>query len=502
MERYDWLGSSAACGQAEEAEKEKEKEKAAAAGRGKGLMMAEMQLQKKGKKADDGIGSVVDFLLANARLVLGVGGAAMLGIATLAVKRLIDRAASPPDEKDPDMKGEQKSIEESWKEAVLLKASPRLGRKAKRADLSTLLPPPEPSQPAKEAAIAAPTQEEVSVDVKKTPICFSLQEMLLEYYRTEACVPEPQTDVLRQLVLDISSELQDFLRAKHPVMPFSALQLGGSLGDGLPLACIDHACLLLPLILEPHLWTFVPGQATILNDPQFWMIKRVNLEYTARGSSPWDRYMLGGYLSTRMIVESLHKVIIGSINWPAIETVLDCAIKPVIDPSELKLEVTHRDFSLTIDIFPMAETKDVVLLTYSHSTAPAENLWRRSFYREETGRLRSLDEADLGVRQKCLRILKSICKKRPGLARLSPTHLRHVLLHIINKEPSDWSEAALSDRFLQFIESLIGYLDRGLLPCFFDEAIDLFSSLTEDNVDEIGYGLYQIFSRPEALLDK
>lgn len=47
-----------------------------------------MQLQKKGKKADNGIGSVLDFLLANARLVLGVGGAAMLGIATLAVKRV------------------------------------------------------------------------------------------------------------------------------------------------------------------------------------------------------------------------------------------------------------------------------------------------------------------------------------------------------------------------------------------------------------------------------
>lgn len=34
------------------------------------------------------LGSAVNFLLANARLVLGVGGAAVLGIATLAVKRV------------------------------------------------------------------------------------------------------------------------------------------------------------------------------------------------------------------------------------------------------------------------------------------------------------------------------------------------------------------------------------------------------------------------------
>ncbi|XP_077305565.1 mitochondrial dynamics protein MID49 [Lithobates pipiens] len=501
MEGCDWSGRSATCELPEALVKKQQGEAAAGceAGRGSGLRMAEMQLQKKGKKADDGIGTVVDFLLANARLVLGVGGAAMLGIATLAVKRLIDRAASPPDEKDPEMKAEQKSFEESWKEAVLLKASPKLAQKGKRADLSASLPPPEPSQPAKEAT--AVTQETVPVDVKKIAICFTLQEILLDYYTVEACVPESQTEAVRQLVLDIRNELQDFLKAKHREMPFSALQLGGSLGNKLPVACIDHTCLLLPLILEPHLWTFVPGQTTILNDPRFWMIKRANLEYTARGSSPWDRFMLGGYLSTRTIVETLHKIIVGSINWPAIGTVLECAIRPVINPDVLQLEVTHCDFTLVIDILPMAATKDIVLVAYTHSTAPAENLWHRSFYHEETSRLQDLDSADSGVRQKCLQILKSICKKHPGLTRLSSTQLRHVLLHI-NNEPSDWTEAALSDQFLQVIESLIGYLDQGFLPCYFDNAVNLFSCLTEDDIEEMGYTLYQIFSNPESLLNK
>lgn len=45
--------------------------------------------QRQGKQHDDDVlGSAVNFLLANARLVLGVGGAAVLGIATLAVKRV------------------------------------------------------------------------------------------------------------------------------------------------------------------------------------------------------------------------------------------------------------------------------------------------------------------------------------------------------------------------------------------------------------------------------
>lgn len=40
------------------------------------------------RRGEDGVTMVINFLLSNARLVLGVGGAALLGIATLAVKRV------------------------------------------------------------------------------------------------------------------------------------------------------------------------------------------------------------------------------------------------------------------------------------------------------------------------------------------------------------------------------------------------------------------------------
>ena len=52
--------------------------------------MAGVNGDRKGKKDDNGIGTAIDFMLSNAKLVLGVGGAAMLGIATLAVKRVSD----------------------------------------------------------------------------------------------------------------------------------------------------------------------------------------------------------------------------------------------------------------------------------------------------------------------------------------------------------------------------------------------------------------------------
>uniref|UniRef100_A0A8C9E466 Mitochondrial elongation factor 2 n=1 Tax=Phocoena sinus TaxID=42100 RepID=A0A8C9E466_PHOSS len=103
--------------------------------------MAEFS-QNRGKRRDgEVLGGAVDFLLANARLVLGVGGAAVLGIATLAVKRLIDRATSPRDEDD--------AKEDSWQELSLLKATPRLQPQPRPTALSqpVLSPAPSPSAP-------------------------------------------------------------------------------------------------------------------------------------------------------------------------------------------------------------------------------------------------------------------------------------------------------------------------------------------------------------------
>ncbi|XP_053326969.1 mitochondrial dynamics protein MID49 [Spea bombifrons] len=461
--------------------------------------MADLQLQKKGKKNDNGVGSVVDFLLANARLVLGVGGAAMLGIATLAVKRLIDRAASPPDDKELDEKAEQKSLEETWKEAVLVKTSPKFSRKTKRIDLGVPVSQEETGEPVPEPLSAE--QDKPADELKKAPICFTLQERLLDYSRHCAGASERREQAGCRLVLDIMAELQDFLRAKHPEMPFSAMQLGGPLGSCLPIGCSEHTGLTLPLVLEPELWRFIPGHETILNEPQFWMVKREDMEFTARGSSPWDRFMVGGYLSSRTVVESLHKTLVGSINWPAIGTMLECVIQPVIAPDDLKLEVTHSDFHMIIHILPMVAAKDTVLLAHHHPNAPAENLWHQSFYDEEARLLQELDGADSGVRLPCLQILHGICRQNPSLRQLPAACLRNVILHLSN-ETSDWTQPDLADRFLQVLEELIGYLDKGFLPGYFNGNVNLFSCLREEDIDELGYGLYQVFTDPDSSLKK
>ncbi|XP_072453193.1 mitochondrial dynamics protein MID49 isoform X1 [Notamacropus eugenii] len=463
--------------------------------------MAEFS-QKRGKhRDDDPLSSAVDFLLANARLVLGVGGAAVLGIATLAVKRLIDRATSPPD-KD-DVKAEQKSIEESWQELSLLTTSTRPQPKQRRDDLNQLQPSSAQSPCAPEPE-PEPPRDPVAVTVSKlspsppTPLCLTLQERLLMYYQNRVVVSESDITLAKQLAGDIAHELQNFLRIKFPELPFGDLCPSSTLYDGLEAVAADHTCLLVPLVLEPNLWSFIPGEDTIANDPYYWVIRRTQLEYFPRGSSPWDRFVVGGYLSSNVILEVLRKVLVGSVNWPAIGSMLDCLIRPGVVSEELLLEVQHDQLELRIIIFPTAESEDRALLAKPQE-GPLENLWQQDFYQVEVSKLRELDGADSGARRLCLQLLLGICRHHPSLNRLSVSHLAQVILHL-SETVTDWAVDSLADRFQQVIMELIGYLEEGFFPCFFNQHINLFGSLHEEEIDDMGFALYNAVIAPELLL--
>lgn len=88
----------------------------------------------------------------------------------------------------------------------------------------------------------------------------------------------------------------------------------------------DHIQLIVPLVLEQNLWSCVPGEDTIMNVPGFFLVRRENPEYFPRGSSYWDRCVVGGYLSPKTVADTFEKVVAGSINWPAIGSLLDYVI--------------------------------------------------------------------------------------------------------------------------------------------------------------------------------
>ncbi|XP_020033037.2 mitochondrial dynamics protein MID49 isoform X1 [Castor canadensis] len=447
--------------------------------------------QKRGKQRDgEGLGSAVDFLLANARLVLGVGGAAILGIATLAVKRLIDRATSPRDE--DDAKGD------SWKELSLLKVTPPRQPQSPAA-LSQPVSPLSPlsSAPEEPTDTDAQTPPQLS---SPPPLCLTFQEKLLAFERDRVVIPAAHVALAKQLAGDIALELQAYLRNKFPELPFGALMPGGPLYDGLQAGAAEHVRLLVPLVLEPGLWSLVPGVDTVARDPRCWAVRRTQLEFCPRGSSPWDRFLVGGYLSSRVLLELLRKALTASVNWPAIGSLLGCLIRPSV-ASELLLEVQHEHMELTVSVLvavPGASADDHLLLAWPLEGL-AGNLWLQDLYPVEAARLRALDERDAGTRRRLLLLLCVVCHSHPALERLGRGHLTQVVLRL-GEEEVNWAEEVLGERFLQALELLVGSLEQANLPCHFNPSVNLLGGLWEEEIDDIGYALYSGLKAPEGLL--
>ncbi|XP_061568470.1 mitochondrial dynamics protein MID51 isoform X1 [Cololabis saira] len=481
--------------------------------------MAGVNGDRKGKKDDNGIGTAIDFMLSNAKLVLGVGGAAMLGIATLAVKRMYDRAISAP---TSPTKMEQTG-KRSWEEPAWMGSSPRVLNHDMKSGVSRSLQSLPTSSHAFEPdgqfggfllllynclrravgrsalGVSGASQSEML----RARMRLSLQENLWEFYQNNVNIPAEEQAVARRAALDICAELRVFLHAKLPDMPLREMYLSGSLYDDLQVVTADHAQLMVPLILEKNLWSSIPGEDTIMNVPGFWLVRRENLEYFQRNSSYWDRCMVGGYLSPKSVLEVFDKLVAGSINWPAIGSVLDYVIRPVVPSETLTLEVQYEtDRRLYVDFLPLLVMEDgTSLIAKPHRLAAErhENLWRQSFRVAETARLRALDQEDGGCRCICLKVAKAACKLNPALSRLNSSQLTNAILLLSEKE-GDWTTEALADRFLQLLRALVGHLEAGRLPCSLSPKVNLFCELTEQEVDELGYTLYCALSEPETLL--
>lgn len=326
-------------------------------------------------------------------------------------------------------------------------------------------------------------------------------------------VPVAHVALAKQLAGDIALELQAYLQNKFPELPFGALVPGGPLYDDLQVGAPYHVRLLTPLMLEPGLWSLLPGADTVARDPRCWAVHRTQLEFCPRGSSPWDRFLVGGYLSSRVLLGLLRKALAGSVNWPAIGSLLGCLIQPSVTSEELLLEVQHDRLELTVTVLLAVSGADGGAVTDAVTGTDAKghlllawpleglagNLWLQDLYPAEAARLRSLDNRDVGTRRRLLRLLCSVCQGHPALRRLGQGHLTQVVLRLGEQE-EDWTEDALGERFLQALELLIGSLEHACLPCHLNPAVNLFTGLRAEEIDDMGYALYLGLQSPEGLL--
>ncbi|XP_014329150.1 mitochondrial dynamics protein MID51 isoform X1 [Xiphophorus maculatus] len=464
-----------------------------------------MNFQGSRRRGEDGVATVIDFLLSNARLVLGVGGAALLGIATLAVKRLIERAGRAAENE----KVEQK-MAESWEELSLVSASPTLLRKGIEGVVMKHVSKATKQQTADLCQNLEVSSSEVQpkheAKSKKSQLSvLTLQERLQQYYSSRVVLAPHEVEKAQSLALDICTEIQGFLHSRHPDMPLGEMNLGGSLLDDLQVVSADHACLLVPLHLEPSLWRLIPGEETLLTHPLHWMVRRINLEYFPRGHSYWDRYLVGGYLSAETVVNMFSKAVMETANWPSISSTLDCQVRPVLGGPELRLEIRPESEAessnqpLFISMLPVLREGDVVLTAQPQLTSPWVNAWHLSLYPWETRRLAQLDAGDAGCRRLMLKILKAVCKLSPPLRHLQAAPLTNLILHLSDSE-SDWSKNSLDVRFQQCITELIGHLEQEALHSYFKPAVNLLNGLSEDQVDQMGFMLYCAVSDPDILL--
>uniref|UniRef100_A0A8C6RX74 Uncharacterized protein n=1 Tax=Nannospalax galili TaxID=1026970 RepID=A0A8C6RX74_NANGA len=399
--------------------------------------------ERNGKKDDKGIGMAIDFVLSNAGLVLGVGGAAMLDIATLAVKQMYDPAISAPTSptrlKDPNWMGSPR----------LLNKDMKTGLNSLAFDTDTFCPPGPKPWPGGAGR----------VDLKQPRLHMSLQEKLLSYYGNPAAIPAGAQAQANQAAVDIRAEFWSFLRAKLPDMPIRDMYLSGT----------DYIQQIIPL-------------DTIMNVPDFFLVHRENPEYFPRGSSYWDSCVVGGYLSRKTVADTFEKVVAGSINWLAIGSLSDYA---------LTLEVQYElDKHLVIDFLTSVTLGDTVLVARPHWLAQYDNLWWLSLHPAETALLTLVAD---------LKILKAICKSTPALGHLTASQLTNVIHHLTQEE-TDWSPDMLADRFLQALRGLISYLEAGVLPSALNPKVNLFAELTPQEIDELGYTLYCSLSEPKVLL--
>ncbi|TTF71943.1 Mitochondrial dynamics protein MID51 [Bagarius yarrelli] len=458
------------------------------------------------RRGEDGISAIIDFLLSNARLVLGVGGVAVLGIATLAVKKLIERTGRPPDGSNPE-----KKMTDSWEELSLVSSSPKLLQKGIEDVVMKQIAGATRKDDLSQSVHQSRTQTQTAGSDacrrrRRLDLCvLTFSDRLEQYYRTRVCLSPGEVSRAQQKALDIATEIQAFLHSKHPDMPRGEMTLAGSLLDDLQVVRADHACLLVPLQLEPSLWTPIAGEDTFLGHPQYCMLRRENLEYFPRGRSYWDRHLLGGYLSSRLVTEQLRKTITESMNWPSLSGTLECEVRPVLGSPALKLEIRSLSESrcleeeqLFISILPTVRLGDMTLTAQPEITGSFDYVWYQSLYTSETTRLASLD-GEMGVRRKCLKTLKAVCRNCPALHKLTGAQLSNLILHMSEKE-LDWSESAFGDRFQQAIAELIGYLETGFLPSYFKPVVNLLQGFSEDDIDEMGFMLYCAVSEPEILL--
>ncbi|XP_078596999.1 cyclic GMP-AMP synthase-like receptor 3 [Branchiostoma floridae x Branchiostoma japonicum] len=112
-------------------------------------------------------------------------------------------------------------------------------------------------------------------------------------------------------------------------------------------------------------------------------------------------------------------------------------------------------------------------------------LWRQSFSVIETRTLSSIDGAN-ECRRDCLRILKSMFRREPGLDKFTSFHLKTVLLRMCQERPMDqWQSSKMGDRFLDLLRRIESCLEDRHLPHFYLPELNLLDGIRHETIENM-----------------
>ncbi|CAH1265139.1 MAB21L2 [Branchiostoma lanceolatum] len=110
-------------------------------------------------------------------------------------------------------------------------------------------------------------------------------------------------------------------------------------------------------------------------------------------------------------------------------------------------------------------------------------LWRQSFSVTETRMIARIDGAN-ECRRDCLRVLKSIFRREPGMDKFTSFHLKTVLLRMCQDE-EQWPSSKMGERFLDLLRRIELCLRDEHLPHFYLPELNLLDGIRHETIENM-----------------
>lgn len=214
----------------------------------------------------------------------------------------------------------------------------------------------------------------------------SLHESLFDYYISYVDIPEADYQIAMTVVDDIKASFRSVIEELMPNCPLGKMVDIGPASEGLAVVRPDYFQVGFQLSLAPKLWELVDAGQTLLTAHGYQMVKRAHLKFFSRGTSFYDKYLIGEYLSPVKIKSAFLDLTNRVSNWRTKHRIESAVVGP-----EVKLIVIYGDEerkgTLTVEFIPTVNIHGTEVLAEPHTSCKNntcyENLWLQSFRTDE-----------------------------------------------------------------------------------------------------------------------